>query len=75
MNNANTTYDEKGPLRVLRLKEVMSLTGYSEAHIYRLMNSGEFPPRFKLRRGGRAVGWSSHDVHDWIVSRMEQGRQ
>ena len=55
------------PLRIVRLPEVMTLTGLSKTVIYRRMKRGEFPTAIDL--GGRAVGWRIRDVTNWLASR------
>jgi prophage regulatory protein len=47
--------------RLLRLPEVVSLTGYSEPTIYRLAKAGKFPKPVKLC-GGRAAMWPEAEV-------------
>lgn len=53
--------------RMIRLKEVVEITGYSRATIYRLMDLGMFPMKVKL--GLRAVAWKKSDVENWLSSR------
>ena len=54
---------------ILRLQEVIRLTGLSRSSIHRLEASGLFPKRRLI--GRRAVGWVSDDVHAFIQSRAE----
>lgn len=54
-------------IKLIRLPQVLELTGYSRATVYRLMNSGDFPLCVKL--GARAVAWRSTDIDEWIASR------
>ena len=56
--------------RLLRVDEVMKLTGLGRTTIWQLERDGEFPKRRK-RSGsrGRAVGWWASDVARWIVER------
>jgi prophage regulatory protein len=53
--------------RLLRLTEVMALTGLSRMTIWRLEKSGEFPARRQL--GHHSIAWLESDVHGWIESR------
>ncbi|EMS8855956.1 MAG: AlpA family transcriptional regulator [Candidatus Thiodiazotropha sp. (ex. Lucinisca nassula)] len=53
--------------RILRLPQVIELTGFSRSSIYALMKTGEFPLNIKL--GQRAVGWKEQDINNWINSR------
>ncbi|MCG8024974.1 MAG: AlpA family transcriptional regulator [Candidatus Thiodiazotropha endolucinida] len=58
--------------RILRLPEVIQLTGLSSSSIYLRMANNEFPESVSL--GGRAVGWLEQDVDEWIVEKIEQSR-
>ena len=82
MRMRNQTHDRKpgvshrrpavlppGGGRVVRLPEVLEITGLSRSTIWRRERDGSFPPPFRL--GGertRAVGWREQDIYDWIDS-------
>lgn len=51
-------------VKMLRLPEVIELTGLSQTTIWRRERHGEFPRRRKL--GGNLVGWRSDEVEEWI---------
>jgi prophage regulatory protein len=53
--------------RLLRLPEVMKLTGLSRATIYRLERAGRFPRRARI--SDNSVGWYEREVLAW-----QQGR-
>lgn len=53
---------------MLRLDEVIQLTGLRKTTIYELQKLGEFPSRVKMT--ARAVGWIEEEVRSWIKSRM-----
>lgn len=53
--------------KLLRLDEVMELTGSCRSTIYNWMSKGEFPPNKQL--GGRTVAWLESDIIDWINGR------
>lgn len=53
---------------MMRLPEVLSLSGLSKSSIYAMSKAGEFPASVKL--GSRAVGWPSHLVMQWLNDRM-----
>ena len=57
--------------RILRLKDVQTLTGLSRTMIYDLQSKGEFPQSIKLVQSGRAMGWQYSDVINWIDSRVK----
>ncbi|QIK38099.1 AlpA family transcriptional regulator [Caldichromatium japonicum] len=53
--------------RILRLPDVMHVTGLRRTKIYDLINAGDFPPPLHL--GPRAVGWKASDIQHWIDTR------
>jgi len=54
--------------RILRLDEVQAKTGFKRAHLYTLMQKGEFPKTVRL--GVRAMGWNSVEVEQWVRERL-----
>lgn len=56
-------------LRILSMKEVCVLTGFSRTHIYRLEAAGRFPRRRKL--GISKIGFINLEVREWIEN-LEQ---
>ena len=52
---------------MLRVPEVMRITGLCRATIWRLERTGRFPRKFKLTP--KAVGWRESDVTAWIEAR------
>ncbi|EGQ8311725.1 AlpA family phage regulatory protein [Vibrio parahaemolyticus] len=57
-------------MKIIRLKEVMNLTGLSKTSIYEFSSKNQFPKSVAL--GGRAVGWVESEVHSWISDKMAQ---
>ena len=53
-------------MRIIRLKEVIKMTGLSRSSIYRMMNENRFPKSVNL--GFRSVGWLEEDLHGWLQS-------
>ena len=53
--------------RMLRLKDVVELTGLSKASVYRRMEDSDFPKPRNL--GPRAVRWSAVEVDAWLEGR------
>ena len=58
--------DLKTTLGILKIQDVMSLTGLSEATIWRLEKRGDFPA--KKRLSPNRVGWIAEDVQSWIFN-------
>jgi prophage regulatory protein len=53
--------------QIVRLKELLVITGLSRTTIHRLEAGGQFVVRRKL--GLRAVGWDRAEVEAWLTSR------
>lgn len=57
-------------MRIIRLKEVIYLTGLARSTIYRYIGEGSFPKAVSL--GERSVGWVDAEVQEWILARIEE---
>ena len=57
-------------MRLIRLKEVMALTGLGRASIYNFMDENKFPKSVSL--GGRAVAWVESEIEGWILAKIEE---
>lgn len=57
-------------MRLIRLREVMRMTGLARSTIYKIMKEGVFPPSVPL--GIRAVGWVESEIQDWIDARLRE---
>lgn len=57
--------------RIMRSKEVLAITGYSDMHLRRLESQGKFPRRFKISSEAKSApnGWWSDLVYAWRDSR------
>jgi prophage regulatory protein len=53
--------------RLLRLPEVMRVTGMRRVTIWRNERAGKFPRRVRL--GIRAIGWRESEISRWIAER------
>ncbi len=60
---------EATPPAILRLPEVMRLTGLGRSTIYRLLAAGQFPSPVQL--SVRAVGWRRTDVDHRTAERPQ----
>ena len=56
-------------MRLIRLKEVMHLTGLGRSSIYKFMTEGVFPMSVSL--GERAVAWEVSEVEEWVLDKIE----
>ena len=61
------------PPRILRLNQVLEVTGLGRSFIYQLQAQDLFPRRIKI--GVRAVGWIESEVHQWVARRIAQSRK
>ena len=57
--------------RILRLGEVMRLTGLSKTTIYRRYRDGTFPRPLKL--GPQSIGWRRREILEWLDSLPRAG--
>ena len=55
-------------MRVLKLKDVLSITGLGKTSLYKLINLSEFPKPISL--GLRAVGWLESEIEAWIQDKI-----
>ena len=53
---------------LLRLQQVLALTGLARSTLYKLVSERSFPAPIPLT--GRAVAWDSQAVDAWIESRI-----
>lgn len=60
------------PVVMLRLPQVMRITGLCRTMVYELEAAGRFPRRVKI--GERAVAWVQAEVDAWNVERVAQSR-
>lgn len=58
---------------VMRLPEVMKVTGMSRSLIYRYIKNGRFPKQIKL--GERASGWLAEEIICWVADRVSARAQ
>ena len=56
--------------RLLKLKQVMSITGLSRSYVYELAKAGTFPQPLKLSE--RSSAWVESEVQQWINERIQQ---
>lgn len=57
-------------MRLIRLKEVMAMTGLARATVYKYIKEEMFPASVSL--GDRAVAWVESEVEEWILKRIEE---
>lgn len=57
-------------MRIIRLKEVVKMTGLGRSTVYKYIAEGTFPKPVSL--GDRCVGWLESEVLGWITSKIEE---
>lgn len=56
--------------RLLKMPEVLTLTGLSRSHLYALAQGGGFPKPVKLSE--RSSAWVESEVEGWIEARINE---
>ena len=51
-------------MKILTIKEVISMTSLSRSTLYVMINEGSFPKPLKLHE--RKIGWLPADIEEWI---------
>lgn len=59
-------------MRLIRMKEVIHLTGLSRPSVYRFMKEGAFPNSIDL--GERSVAWVEEEVLEWVEHKIQTAR-
>ncbi|MDH5377046.1 MAG: AlpA family transcriptional regulator [Gammaproteobacteria bacterium] len=54
-------------MKLIKLKEVVEVTGLSKSWIYSAMRVGNFPRPIQI--GQRRVAWKKSDIEKWIEDR------
>lgn len=63
------------PLKLIRIRSVIELTGLSKSYIYNLSEKGLFPKSIQLVPGGTSVAWLEVEIKEWIDSRIQERNQ
>jgi prophage regulatory protein len=57
-------------MRLIRLKEVISISGLGRSSIYKMMAEGRFPMSISL--GERAIAWEISEIEEWVLDKIER---
>jgi prophage regulatory protein len=57
-----------GTIRMLRLAQVIDMTGLGKTKIYELQSEGNFPMRVQIT--AHSVGWIEEEVQAWLARRV-----
>ena len=55
--------------RIIRVNELSIRLGVTRQTIWEWEKEGKIPPRFKLTENGRAAGWLSSDIDEFLIER------
>ena len=58
--------------KLLRIKDVLGITGLSRSGLYEKISSGLFPRPVQL--GPRSVAWIDSEIDSWIKTCIQQSR-
>ncbi len=58
--------------RLIRIKDVLNLTGLSRSYVYQLCKEGLFPKSLTLIPGGISVAWVEQEILEWIDQRISE---
>lgn len=56
------------PIRMLRLPQVIDVTGLGKTKIYELQGQGDFPMRVKIT--AHSVAWVEEEIQAWLSARI-----
>jgi prophage regulatory protein len=57
-------------MRLIKLKDVTSLTGLARSTIYKYISEERFPKPVSL--GERNVAWVEEEIQDWILEKVAE---
>jgi len=57
-------------MKLIRLHQVMEMTGLGRSTIYKYISESWFPKPVPLV--GRSVGWVESEINEWIIARIEE---
>ena len=60
-------------MRLIKLPEVVRMTGVPESSVYWRISKGQFPRPIKI--GERASAWKSDDIEAWIAAKVAAAAQ
>ncbi len=60
--------NQSTPIRILRLSEVIRVTGLRKTALYELQSIGAFPVSVQLTP--RSVGWVENEVQLWLAAKL-----
>jgi prophage regulatory protein len=59
-----------GPIKLLKLRQVIVITGLARSTVYRYCAENSFPKPIRL--GERNIAWVEAEVQEWIEQKIHQ---
>jgi len=59
--------------KLLRLPQVLEISGLCRSVVYKLAKQGQFPAQVTV--GVRGARWSEKEVRDWVADRLANARR
>lgn len=59
-------------MKIIRLPQVMEITGLARSTIYKWIKQGDFPAQVNL--GPNSVGFLSTEISEWLTNRVRHSR-
>lgn len=59
-------------IRLIRMPEVLSKTGFKKSWVYLLISSNSFPKPIKI--GARAIAFVEAEIDEWVEERINEYR-
>lgn len=69
----NSPVPSNTALQILRLPQVIQITGLCRSMIYQLESADRFPHRIRI--GPRAVGWLHGEIQQWLEEQIIRSRR
>jgi prophage regulatory protein len=70
LNYESKSKRDKQPSDLIRIKEVMAMTGVSRTFIHKHRKDGDFPEPIHL--SSKSIAWVRSSVDEWIQSKIKQ---
>ncbi|WP_226906473.1 MULTISPECIES: helix-turn-helix transcriptional regulator [Serratia] len=62
--------NENVHIRLIRLPDVMMITGLKRSTVYNKMKSGEFPKSVSI--GERSIAWVESEINSWVANNISR---
>lgn len=62
--------NESVHIRLIRLPDVMMITGLKRSTVYNKMKSGEFPKSVSI--GERSIAWIESEINSWVANNISR---